>query len=279
MCLHWFGRTTSQESCSFGSLAVTAPLLERMGIADIIDRHLPADPQAEYAYGPLLTLLMAARLAQPVALVNVPDWAQRSGASLLWGIPPDKLNDDRLGRALDAFYYQRHSILAGVALHVADVFDVSLDRLHYDPTHILLHGEFASSRPRADPAVDLLRPYADDPPAHITYGHAVDGTKLIHVGLTVAVDALGALPIFGHATDGNHNGHTAIAEQLDLFREHLPRRRRLLASDRGTFSVRHVARCQREGFDVLCSAPWTDYRGLYDAHRGLLLWQRASYLS
>src|SRR5204862_4971474 len=46
-----------------------------------------------------------------------------------------------------------------------------------------------------------------------------------------------------------------------------------------TFSVRHVASCQSEGFDVLCSAPWTDYRGLYDAHCGLLLWQRASYLS
>ena len=63
MCIHWFGSTTREQSCHFGSLAVVAPLLERMGIADIIDRHLPADPQAEYAYGPLLTLLLAARLA------------------------------------------------------------------------------------------------------------------------------------------------------------------------------------------------------------------------
>lgn len=279
MCIHWFGATTQQESCSFGSLAVVAPLLQRMGLADLIDRHLPADPQAEYAYGPVLRLLLAARLDNPVALVNVPEWAQRSGASFLWGIPPDKLNDDRLGRALDAFYYQRHSILASVALHVAEVFDVSLDRLHYDPTHILLHGDYASSRPRTDAAVDRLRPSANDPPAHITYGHAVEGSKLIHVGLTVAIDALGPLPVLGHATDGNHNGHTAIAEQLDLFHQHLPRRRRLLASDRGTFSVRHVARCQREGFDVLCAAPWADYRTLYDAHRSQLVWQRASYQS
>ncbi len=279
MCLHWFGSATRDDSCQFGSLAVVAPLLERMGIAEIIDRHLPADPQAEYAYGSLLRLLLAARLANPVALVNVPDWAQRSGASLLWGIPAEKLNDDRLGRALDAFYYQRHSILARVALHVAEVFGVGLDRLHYDPTHIPLHGEYASSRPRTHPAVDLVRPYADDPPAHITYGHAADGTKMIHVGLTVACDALGAVPVFGHAIDGNGNGHTAIAEQLDLLHEHWPRRRRLLASDRGTFSARHMARCQREGFDVLCSAPWDDYRALYDAHRNRLLWRRASYLS
>ena len=102
---------------------------------------------------------------------------------------------------------------------------------------------------------------------------------MIQVGLCVAVDELGALPVFGHATDGNHNGHTAIAEQFELLRELLPPGRRLLVSDRGTFSAGHVARCQRDDFDVLCSAPWDDYRALYDAHRPHLLWQQASYLS
>ena len=95
-----------------------------MDLAAIIDQHLPADPQAEYAYGPLLSLLVAARLANPVALVNVADWAQRSGAEFVWNIPPDKLTDDRLGRALDAFYYQRHSILRRLALHVAQTFHI-----------------------------------------------------------------------------------------------------------------------------------------------------------
>jgi transposase len=278
MCIHWYGAASPDDSCHFGSLAVLAPLLERMDVAGIIDRHLPTDPQAEYAYGPVLRLLLAARLANPVALINVPDWAQRSGADFLWGLPADKLNDDRLGRALDAFYYQRHAILASLALHVAETFDVRLDRLHYDPTHLLLHGEYRSSRPRSDPALDLLRPCAADPPAHITYGHAAGHTKLIHAGVCVAIDERGAVPVFGHATDGNHNGHTAIAAQLDLLRDHLPRRR-LLISDRGTFSARHVARCQREGFAVLCSAPWADYRALYDRHRAQLHWQRASYLS
>jgi transposase len=279
MCLHWFGSASRDESCHFGTLAVVAPLLERLRVTQLIDQHLPADPQAEYTYGPLLSLLIAARLAHPVALVNIPDWARRSGADFLWGIPAEKLNDDRLGRALDAFYYQRHSILGSVALHAAETFDVPLDCLHYDPTHILLHGAYTQSRPRSNPALDLLRPYADDPPAHITFGHADHDTKIIHAGVCVAVDALGAVPVFGHATDGNHNGHTAVAEQLALLRENLPLRRLLLVSDRGTFSARHVARCQREGFSVLCAAPWNDYRALYDAHRERLRWQQASYLS
>jgi transposase len=279
MALHWLGSSTREAGYRFGSLALVAPILERMDLAGIINRHLPADPQAEYAYGPLLSLLVAARLANPVALVNVADWAAEAGAELLWDIPPDKLTDDRLGRALDAFYYQRHSIRACLALHVAQTFNISLDRLHYDPTHIICHGSYEQSRPRADPAPDRQRPYADDPPAHITFGHAVPNTKMIHAGLCVAIDDLGAVPVLGHVTDGNHNGHTSIAEQCALLKEQLPPGRRLLISDRGTFSARHVARCQQDNVTVLCSAPWNDYRALYDQHRHQLQWQKASYLS
>ena len=279
MAFHWFGSASREPGYRFGSLAVVAPILERMDLAAIIDQHLPADPQAEYAYGPLLSLLVAARLANPVALVNVADWAQQAGAELVWNIPPDKLTDDRLGRALDAFYYQRHSIRARLALHVAQTFHIRLDRLHYDPTHITFHGAYASSQPRTDPALDCQRPSADDPPAHITFGHAVANTKMVHAGLCVAVDEQGAVPLLGHVTDGNHNGHTAIAEQFDLLLQQLPPGRRLLVSDRGTFSAGHVARCQRENITVLCSAPWEDYRALYDQHRPHLQWQPASYLS
>jgi hypothetical protein len=71
MGFHWLGSPTRDPSYLFGSLAVVAPILQRMDLAGIIDRHLPADPQAEFAYGPLLSLLVAARLANPVALVNV----------------------------------------------------------------------------------------------------------------------------------------------------------------------------------------------------------------
>jgi transposase len=279
MSFHWFGAGSRDPGYHFGSLAVVAPILQRMDLAAILDRHLPADPQAEYAYGPLLSLLVAARLDHPVALVNVADWAQKAGAELVWNIPPDKLTDDRLGRALDAFYYQRHSIRASLALHVAQTFNIRLDRLHYDPTHICFHGGYAHSQPRATGAADLQRPSANDPPAHITFGHAVANTKMIHAGLCVAVDEHGAVPLLGHVTDGNHNGHTAIAEQFELLQQQLPPGRRLLVSDRGTFSAGHVARCHRENITVLCSAPWDAYRALYDEHREQLHWQRASYLS
>jgi hypothetical protein len=68
MAITWYGSQPTADSCNFGALDVIWPLLQRMRVADIINRHLPADPQAEYDHGSVLTLLMAARLYSPVAL-------------------------------------------------------------------------------------------------------------------------------------------------------------------------------------------------------------------
>ena len=137
MRLAWSGPVLDRSFCNLGPLAVMAPLLEQMDLAAIIDRHLPPDPQLEYSYGSVLRLLLAARLCQPLALVNIAAWAEDSGAEFLWGIPADKLNDDRLGRALDAFFTRRHSILASVAAQVVSAFGLPTSRLHYDTTHQL----------------------------------------------------------------------------------------------------------------------------------------------
>jgi hypothetical protein len=275
----WHGPTLSDQTLAFGPLALMAPLLQRLDIAAIIDRHLPPDPQLVFSHGRILSLLLAARLCQPTALINIPSWAQRTGADLLWDIPADCLNDDRLGRALDAFFTQRHSILATVAAQAIHLAGLSLDRLHFDATHLIFQGAYESSQPR--PPTTPWPPTAggDVPPAHITHGYGADD-KLIQVGFTSVVDELGAVPILGQCLDGNHNGHTAIRQQCDwLLAEGLLRPGTLLISDRGTFSVEHVARLHRHDCHVLCSVPWGDYRELYDRHAADLNWQRASYLS
>jgi hypothetical protein len=94
------------------------------------------------------------------------------------------------------------------------------------------------------------------------------------------VDELGAVPLLGQCLDGNQNGHTAIRQQCDwLYTAGLLRPGALMISDRGTFSVEHVARLHRHDCQVLCSVPWADYRELYDTHAAQLNWQSASYLS
>ncbi len=241
-------------------MALIAPLLQRLDIAAVIDRHLPPDPQRAFSHGRILSLLLAARLGQPTALINVPGWAEDSGADLLWDVPAASLNDDRLGRALDAFFDQRHSILATVAAHVLHVADLPRDRLHFDPTHVVCYGADASAQPR--PAATPWPPTAggDVPPAHITHGDG-DDAQLLQVGVTSVVDERGAVPLLSQCLDGNDHGHTAIRQQCDwLLADNWLRPGTLLISDRGPFAVEHVARRHRHGCPVLCAVPWGDYR-------------------
>jgi hypothetical protein len=266
----WHGPTLSDDTLAFGPLALIAPLLQHLDIADIIDAHLPPDPQLAFSHGRVLSLLLAARLCQPTALINIPAWAERTGADLLWDIPAKSLNDDRLGRALDAFFKQRHSILTAVAAQGLQLAELPCDRLHFDPTHVLFYGAYEASRPRPADTPWPPTDSADVPPAHITHGHG-DDAKLIQVGVTSVVDELGAVPLLSQCLDGQCNGHTAIRQQCDWLRQAglLPPGT-LLISDRGTFSVEHVARLHRHDCAVLCSVPWDAYKGLYDRHASCL---------
>lgn len=275
----WHGSTLAEHTLAFGPLALLAPLLQRLDVAAIIDRHLPPDPQLQFSHGQVLSLLLAARLAQPTALVNVAAWAEQTGADLLWDIPATGLNDDRLGRALDAFFTQRHAILHAVAAQALLQADLTPQRLHFDTTHLIFAGAYADSQPR--PAHTPWPPdlAAEVPPAHITHGYGADA-KLLQVGITAVVDDRGAVPLLSQCLDGNSNGHTAIRQQCDWLLElGLLAPGTLLVSDRGTYSVEHVTRLHHHGCPELCAAPWADYQALYDAHAASLSWQRASYLS
>jgi hypothetical protein len=305
--INWYGSQSDAEACRFGALAVIFPLIERMNIISIINQHCPADPQAEYDYGTTLSLLMAARWYSPLALSNVAEWAKQSGADILWRIPPEKLNDDRLGRALDAFFEQRHSILAHLALHVAREFDVPLQEVHYDPTHVLFTGAYENAEARKKGVIDrsgqespdqqqprkkakpgkppaaVVRSDQDLEPAHITKGRATDdapkGSLMVHVGVCTMVDQFGPLPFFGHTVDGNQNGRTAVDEQLGLMCKHLKPKQMTLFSDRGTYSVGHLLRLKDANSYAVCSAPWGEFRSLFEKHRKTLTWKTASYLS
>lgn len=285
MSFTWYGPRSSVEGRNYGPLALIVPIIERMKLAEIVDRHLPADPQAEFSHGTILSLLVAARLYNPLALMNVGQWAEDSGADVLWNMPLAKINDDRLGRSLDAFFTQRHSILAALALWVSHEFGVPLREVHYDPTHILFEGAYDNAVTRAAAVIDGATTRSDDAldPARITAGRGTDdappGSLMIHAGLSTVMDEWGPLPLFGHTIDGNQNGRTAIAEQLALLRKHLPFPQLTMISDRGTFSAGHLQRLKDAGGAALCSAPWDEFRPLFDEHRKTLLWKQASFHS
>lgn len=276
----WRGAATTQDVVNAGPLALMHPLLDKLDIEAILDRHLPPDPQQEYSHGQVLNVLLMARLCQPTALVNVAGWAEKTGADIFANIPADKLNDDRLGRALDAFFDHRHSILASVTATVLQQTGAELKDLHFDTTDLVLYGAYERSQPRPDwPGDQPFTGNASLKPAHICHGYTAD-TKMIQASQLAIVDAHGALPVLGHCLDGNRNGHPAIQQTFLLAQHHLPLADdMLLFSDRGTCSVEHITRLHRHGYAAVCAAQWQDYRALYDAHADHLNWHDASFLS
>jgi len=271
--------TRPRSVVNLGPLAVLVPLLEKLDVAGIIDRHVPTDPQAEFSHGTVLSALLAARLHHPTALSNVADWAQKHGLEYLTNIPADKLNDDRLGRSLDAFFEQRHAVLADITHEVLRLTGLGLERCHFDPTHLVLYGAYTKSEPRPSSSLDRLLDDLRVYPAHITRGY-LTRYKMLQLGLTSVVDDLGAVPVACHLFDGNRNGHTGVKEQYHLMRQYLRLPENfLLVSDRGTCSAEHLATLRRQGHYVLCAGQWQDYQPLYQRHAATLVWQQASYLS
>lgn len=276
----WLGPPVKQNIANAGPLALLVPLLDKLDVEKIIDRHLPPNPQQELSHGQVLRMLLAARLCHPTALVNVADWAEKSGAAFFANIPVDKLNDDRLGRALDAFFEHRHSILGSMTAQALQVTDLSLNRLHFDPTDLVFSGAYETSTPRLPQ--DKSQPFNGDgrlPAAHICHGYTSD-RKMIQASQLAVVDNLGAIPVFAHCLDGNRNGHPSIRETFQLAQQHLSfPQTMLMISDRGTCSIEHIARLNKNGYSALCAAQWQEYRSLYENNADRLQWQPASFLS
>lgn len=268
-----------QRLVNFGSLALLAPLLQKLNVAQIIDRHVPTDSQAEFSHGAVLNVLLAARLHNPTALINVQQWAADHGSEYLCNIPPDKLNDDRLGRSLDAFFEHRYAVLAEVTCQALRLTGLDMQHCHFDPTHLILYGSYRKSKPRSHSGLDELVQNLADDPAHITRGY-LSRYKMLQLGLTSVVDDLGAVPVACHLYDGNRNGHTGVKEQYHLLRKFLKLPEDLLlVSDRGTCSAEHLATLGEQGHFGLCAGQWQDYKPLYERHADSLLWRDSSYLS
>ena len=131
-------------------------------------------------------------------LYGLGEWAARYDPALLGLTVEDAgvLNDDRVGRALEALFdADRASLLTAVVLRAISEFHVDTDQLHNDSTSISVHGAYrdAVGTPRGGQATPV-----------ITFGHSKDHRpdlkQLVWI-LTVSAD--GAVPLAYRLADGN----------------------------------------------------------------------------
>ena len=128
--------------CSYtvGALPILNQILDRVRLEEFLKEYLPKeDGRTKLPTAKTLLVLLRNVLVSREPIYGVGEWAARHAADLLGLGPQDiqRLNDDRVGRALDRlFLADVPSLVLAVAGHVVRTFQISLDELHNDSTSI-----------------------------------------------------------------------------------------------------------------------------------------------
>jgi hypothetical protein len=204
---------------ALGALPVVAEFCRRLEVAGTVDRACPVREVALVTHGQVIEALVANRLTSPAPLVHVQDWASQWAVEEVWGIEAAVLNDDRLGRALDAIAPELDRIIGSVGARAITTFGLEVARLHWDLTSISLYGAYP------DPDQESVTP---------RYGHPKDrrpDLKQVQTGLAVTGDPDGGVPVFHRAYDGGAGEVAQVIGAMTALQQLAGRQRLLLVGD------------------------------------------------
>jgi len=128
-----------------GALLLVAHYLRRLELVKVIDRLVPMKGRAQLTHGEVISALVANRLSAPSPLYDVAGWASSAALAELFDIPAMLLNDDRLGRALEALAPVAEQVRGELALNAARTGGADLSRLHLDLTAVRFAGAYERS--------------------------------------------------------------------------------------------------------------------------------------
>jgi transposase len=228
---------------ALGSLPVVAEFCRRLDIAGIVDRAVPIRDVALLTHGAVIEALVANRLTSPSPLLHVQDWARAWAVEEVFGIDPATLNDDRLGRCLDAVAPHLDGIVGSVGANAIGIFGIDVSRLHWDMTSISLYGTYD------DPEEGFAKP---------RFGHPKDrrpDLKQVQTGLGVAAD--GAVPVFHRAYDGGAGEVNQVLGAMEALAKLAGRRKFLLVGDSKLVSYVNLAAMITAGVAFIAPASKT----------------------
>ncbi|MGR3939649.1 DUF4277 domain-containing protein [Streptomyces sp. BRA346] len=110
-----------------GALPVVAEFLHRVRLVETVDGLCSVRDPALATHGEVIEALVANRLTSPRPLVRVEDWARTWAVKEVMELDPGLLNDDRLGRALDAIAPPLDEITGSITAWGICEFGIDLD--------------------------------------------------------------------------------------------------------------------------------------------------------
>ena len=141
-------RVRVENSRAFGGPWLGMELVDRIGLKAFLERTIPRGRE-EIEWSVMALVLVLSRLCDPSSELHIAEHFYRSSAlGDLLGVPSEKVNDDRLYRALDALLPQKGALEVFLKERMGELFDLEYDLLLYDVTSTYFEGQ-AKGNPQA----------------------------------------------------------------------------------------------------------------------------------
>lgn len=196
-----------------GPLPLINHFLERMGLEELLEQYVPTpDQRCAVAHSRALGVLL-----RSIVVEREPIYRQAETihgfASGLFGLSArqiGRMDDDRLGRALDQlFQADRAALLTAVVVAVARRFQVRFDRLHNDSTSVAFCGQYRRQHTNR----------FGQRAAAITYGYSKDHRPdLKQLLFILTTEGDGGIPVQFRAAAGNTNDSVTHIETWNALR-------------------------------------------------------------
>jgi hypothetical protein len=128
-----------------GPLLLAWHFIAGLDLVATVDRLVPQRGRQQLSGGEICAALILSRLCSPSPLYDVAGWASGTALQELAGIPPALLNDDRLGRGLEALAVHAEPLRGALAARAIERFGIDAGRLHVDLTALRVTGAYEDS--------------------------------------------------------------------------------------------------------------------------------------
>ena len=224
-----------------GSLPLIADFARRLQIQETIEKECPSRGNAHLTHAQVALTILANRLTQPKAMYHLLSWAQKWAVRETLGVPPERLNDDRIARCLDVLAEKIDPIQGAVTVAAIREFDLDLAQLHWDLTSVVLQGEY---------------PPEEQDPQHPQPRHGFggeDGCKQLRVGELVTAD--GAVPVWHECLDGNRADVGTVVATMEALKKEVSLPECLVVGDTKLLSREVLPKLRDQGLHFLAPLP------------------------
>jgi len=232
----------------FGDIWLAWRLWQALRFDRLLDELLPRGRE-EVPWATMAAVLVIARLCEPSSELHIAEgWFRRTALGDLLGVTEEKVNDDRLYRALDQLLPHKALLEAHLKERLGSLFGLRYDLLLYDITSTYFEGQ-ATANPLA------RRGYSRD--------HRPD-CKQVLIGLVVSREGY---PLGYETFAGNRNDGTTVQEVVTSLEGRYGCDNRIWVLDRGMVSTRTLTWLRGRGSRYLVGTPKSQLKQFADQVR------------